>query len=272
MLQTNRRTAFKLLGGAAVSLAAVPAVPRIAAAQELTVPNSIQNFKRGTIHSMHPEKRSFVIIWQDLGRVKMKAADLVANFNQLKPGQIIDTHWYDYMDFLIAKQTPQTTAQGKQMVAQGAYLAGIPGARQRINLWMMEGMVTKVDPATNTIYLINATGNQTDEPPPNPGEVIQMPQITTANGKAAFATIKPGEMVTCVFSQQTAIDATIIREGRSAFQNGTRRAGWRVFSLPLLLPFVVAAKGRYRRFRRRRGQGTRNVATPPPLPRQMPAS
>jgi hypothetical protein len=211
MLQSNRRMAFKLLGGAALSLAALPAAPRFAAAQELTVPNSIQNFKRGTIHSMHPERRSFVIIWQDLGRVKMKAADLVANYPALKPGQIVDTHWYDYMDFLIAKQTPQTTAQAKQMVAQGAKLEGIPGARQPIALWMMEGMVTKVDPATNTIYLINATGNQTDEPPPNPGEVIQMPPIITVNGKAAFQTIKPGDIVTTVFSQQTAIDATIIR-------------------------------------------------------------
>ena len=211
MLQSNRRGTFKLLGGAALSLAALPAVPRFAAAQELTVPNSLQNFKRGTIHSMHPERRSFVIIWQDLGRVKMKAADLVANFNSLKPGQIVDTHWYDYMDFLIAKQTPQTTAQAKQMVAQGAKLEGIPGMRQTINLWMMEGMVTKVDPAANTLYLINATGNQTDEPPPNPGEVIQMPPIVTANGKAALQTIKPGDMVTVVFSQQTAIDATIIR-------------------------------------------------------------
>ncbi|MBV8191774.1 MAG: hypothetical protein JOY64_35535 [Alphaproteobacteria bacterium] len=203
--------AFKLLGGAAVSLAAVPALPRFAAAQELTVPNSLQNFKRGTINSMHPDKRSFVIIWQDLGRVKMKAADLVANYPQLKPGQIVDTHWYDYMDFLIAKKSPQATAQARQMVAQGAKLEGIPGMRQPIALWMMEGMVTKLDPPSNTIYLINATGNQTDEPAPNPGEVIQMPPIVTANGKAAMGTLKVGEEATVVFSQQTAIDATIIR-------------------------------------------------------------
>jgi hypothetical protein len=211
MFQSNRRTAFKLLGGAAVSLAAVPALPRFAAAQELTVPNSLQNFKRGTINSMHPDKRSFVIIWQDLGRVKMKAADLVANYPQLKPGQIVDTHWYDYMDFLVAKKSPQTTAQARQMVAQGAKLEGIPGMRQPIALWMMEGMVTKLDPAANVVYLINATGNQTDEPAPNPGEVIQMPPIVTAAGKAAMSQLKVGDEVTMVFSQQTAIDATIIR-------------------------------------------------------------
>jgi hypothetical protein len=212
MMQANRRTTFRLLGGAALAASALPVLPRLAAAEDdLTVPNSLQNFKRGTIHSMHPDRRSFVIIWEDLGRVKMKAADLVANFAQLKVGQIVDVHWYDYMDFLIAKKTPETQARAKAMVAQGARLEGIPGARQRINLWSMEGMVTKVDLPTNTVFLINAIGNITDEPPPNPGEVIQMPQIVTAAGKAALQTIKPGDVITTVFSQQTAIQVTIIR-------------------------------------------------------------
>lgn len=212
----DRRSTFKLLGGLALSGATLPLLPSLALAQqgqggELTVPNSLQHFRRGTIHSMHPERRSFVIIWEDTGRVKMKAADLVANFGQLKPGQIVDTHWYDYMDFLIAKKTPQTSERAKQMVAQGAKLEGIPGARQRINLWTMEGMVTKVDLPTNTVFLINATGNVTDEPPPNSGEVIQMPPVVTPAGKAALQSVKPGDVITTVFSQQTAIDATIIR-------------------------------------------------------------
>ena len=126
------------------------------------VPNSLQNFKRGTIHIMHPELRSFTIIWEDLGRVKMKAADLVTNFAPLKVGQIVDVHWYDYMDFLIAKKTPATVARGKAMMAKGARLEGIPGAQERIRLWNMDGMITKVDMATNTIFLINASGGEPD--------------------------------------------------------------------------------------------------------------
>ena len=212
MLQSNRRTTLKLLGGAALAVAVLPVLPFTAAAQEdLVVPNSLQNFKRGTIHSMHPEVRSFTIVWQDLGRVKMKAADLVTNYAALKPGQIVDSHWYDYMDFLIAKKTPQTTAQAKAMLAQGARLQGIPGAQQRIRLWNMDGMVTKVDLPTNTVFLINASGGKPDEPSPNSGEVIQMPPIVTDKGKAALQAIKVGDTITTVFSQQTAIDATIIR-------------------------------------------------------------
>ena len=213
MLQSNRRTTLKLLGGAALAAAALPVLSLPAAAQgeDLVVPNTYQNFKRGTIHSMHPEVRSFTIIWQDLGRVKMKAADLVTNYPSLKVGQIVDTHWYDYIDFLIAKKTPETTARAKAMLAQGARLQGIPGAQQKIRLWNMDGMVTKVDLPTNTVFLINASGGEPDKPAPDSGEVIQMPPIVSANGKAALQGIKVGDIITTVFSQQTAIDATVIR-------------------------------------------------------------
>ena len=219
MLQTDRRTTLKLLGGAALAGAAMPVrmlpaaaqTPASAQMEEMVVPNTYQNFKRGTIHSMHPEVRSFVIIWEDLGRVKMKAADLVTNYPQLKVGQIVDCHWYDYLDFLIAPKTPQSTAQAKAMLAQRARLEGIPGAQQRINLWTMDGMVTKVDLPSSTVFLINASGGKPDEPSPDSGEVIQMPPVVTAKGKAALASVKVGDQITTVFSQQTAIDATIIR-------------------------------------------------------------
>jgi hypothetical protein len=62
----------------------------------------------------------------------------------------------------------------------------------------------------NTVFLINAPGNQTDKPPPNAGEVIQMPQTVTEAGKS-LQTIKPGDVITSVFRQQAAIDANIIR-------------------------------------------------------------
>ena len=213
MFRTNRRTTLKLLGGAALTATTLPVLSNQAAAQQedLVVPNSLQNFKRGTIHSMHPEQRSFTIIWEDLGRVKMKAADLVTNFASLKVGQIVDVHWYDYMDFLIAKKTPATSARAAEMKKQNARLVGIPGAQARIILWQMDGMTTKIDKATNTIFLINASGGEPDKPSPDSGEVIQMPQVVTAQGKAALASIGPGEQLVTVWSRQTAIRVTIIR-------------------------------------------------------------
>jgi hypothetical protein len=207
MLHTSRRASLKLIGGAALA----GALPLTAFAQttDLVVPNKYQNFKRGTIHSMHPEVRSFTIVWDDLGRVKMKAADLVRNYPSLKVGQIVDTHWYDYLDFLIAKTTPAVTAQAAAMLQQGARLEGIPGMQEKIRLWTMSGMCTKTDGAT--VYLINASGGEPDKPSPNSGEVIQMPPVLSDAGMAAGRRFPPGDLVTWVFRKQTAIDATIIR-------------------------------------------------------------
>jgi hypothetical protein len=209
MSQTNRRTTLKLLGGAALAATTLP-LPAFAQ-EDLVVLNSYQNFKRGTVNSLHPERRIFNIVWEDLGRVKMRAADLVTNYNQLKAGQIVDVHWYDYLDFMIDKKTPQADARAKAMLAKGARLEGIPGAQEPIRLWRMDGMCTKVDPATGSLFLINASGGRPEEPSPDSGEVIQMPQVQSPAGLAALKTIQVGDQVATVFSQQTAIKATIIR-------------------------------------------------------------
>jgi hypothetical protein len=221
MLKANRRSTLKLLGGAALTAGALPSLVLPAAAQQdLYVASSYQNFKRGTINSMHPEARSFTIVWDDLGRVKLKAADLVANegssgrgnaFAQLKPGQTVDVQWYDYVDFLIAPKSAASMAQAKAMLAQGARIEGIPGAKERIKLWEMDGMVTKVDPANSQIFLIYKSGGEAEKPSPNAGEVIQMPRIVSPAGKAAMASLKQGDEVVTVYSQQTALNVKIIR-------------------------------------------------------------
>jgi hypothetical protein len=221
MLKANRRSTLKLLGGAALTAGALPALVLPASAQQdLYVASTYQNFKRGTINSMHPEVRSFTIVWDDLGRVKLKASDLVANegtsgvgngFGQLKPGQTVDVQWYDYVDFLVAPASPASMAQAKSMMDTGARIEGIPGAKERIKLWMMDGMVTKIDPAHNQIFMIYKAGGEPDHPSPNAGEVIQLPPFVSPAGKAALASIKPGDEVVAVYSQQTALNVKIIR-------------------------------------------------------------
>ena len=204
-----------------MTAAALPSLSLPAAAQQdLYVATAYQNFKRGTIHSMHPEARSFTIIWQDLGRVKMKASDLVANegssgrgngFSQLKPGQIVDVQWFDYVDFLIAPMTPASLAQAEAMKAKGARIEGLGSSAPVIKLWGINGLVTKVDPANSQIFVIYKSGGEPDKPSPDSGEVIQMPRIVSASGKAALANLKPGIDVVTVYSQQTAINVKIIR-------------------------------------------------------------
>src|SRR4026207_2150818 len=86
---------------------------------------------------------------------------------------------------------------------------GMPGMREPCKLWRGDGMVTKVDGAT--IFLINASGGKPDEPAPDSGEVVQLPVAQTAAGRAAVKSVKVGDSVITVWSQQTAIKATVIR-------------------------------------------------------------
>jgi len=221
MMYTNRRSALKLLGGAALTAGAVPSLVTPAAAQQdLYVASKYQNFKRGTIESMNPESRTFTVVWTDLGRFKLKVSDLVVktggasdgnSYEQLKPGQIVDVQWYDYVDFLIAPMSAASMAQAASMKAQGARIEGVPGSKPVMRLWEMDGMVTRVDPANSQFYVIYKSGGEPDRPQPNAGEVIQLPRVVSDAGKAAMMSLKPGDDVVTVWSQQTALNVKIIR-------------------------------------------------------------
>jgi hypothetical protein len=213
MANSNRRTTLKHFGMAALAAATLAGASLpAAAADDLVVSRAYENHKRGTIHSLDPSTRGLVVIWDDLGRVKLKASDLVVkattgsgpagnSYAELKEGQIVDIHWYDYVDFLVAKSSPATSARAKEMVAQGARAEGIPGTEHEIRAFEMGGMITKLDPATYTMSVVN----------PGSGEVVQLPQIRSAAGQEAFKTLKVGDNVTCVYSIQTALNIHIIR-------------------------------------------------------------
>ena len=218
MMNFSRRSTlgFMAAAGSALVVAPLPAF----AEEELYVPTRYENFKRGDIHSLDPATRGFVIVWPDAGRVKLKASDLVVKttsgyagnaYSELKDGQTVDVHWYDYLDFLITKTTPEATARAKAMVAQGARIEGLPGSEHAIRLFSMAGMVTKTDPDHGAVYIINASGGEPDKPSPDSGEVIQLPQIKSEAGLAALKALKPGDLLTTVFSVQTAVKVAIIR-------------------------------------------------------------
>ena len=212
MMQANRRSALKLLGGAALAAGSLPLLALPAAAQEpVYIGKKYQNIKRGTINSVNAASHTFTIVWEDLGRFKLKASDLVTNYKDLKAGQVCDVQWYDYVDVLIAPATAASMAQAQALVKNGAKIEGVAGAQPSIKLWEMNGMVTKVDPANSQIFMIYKSGGEPDNPMAHAGEVIQLPRIVTDAGKAAMASLKPGDEAVAVFSQQTAITVKIIR-------------------------------------------------------------
>ena len=68
-----------------------------------------------------------------------------------------------------------------------------------------------VDAANGKLLVINASNGRPEDPSPDAGEIITLPTVQSAAGKQALASISPGDLVTTVWSQQTAIKATIIR-------------------------------------------------------------
>ena len=222
MSQANRRTTLKFLGaGAALSVASLPVLPFPASAQQedLVVGTAYQNFKRGDVVSLDPKTRGLVVVING-ERIKLKAGDMVVKttsgypgnaYTELSPGQTVDVHWFDYLDFLVAKTTPAATAHAKAMVAQGARIEGLPGSDHKVRLFSMTGMVVKTDPAHGAVDIINASSGEPDAPTPNSGEVIRLPQVKTEAGLAALKTMKPGDHLTAVYSVQTAFRIAIVR-------------------------------------------------------------
>lgn len=199
-------------------LAAV-SVPAMAEQEDLVVPTRFQNFKRGDIVSLDPKTRGLVVMI-DGNRVKMKAGDMVVKtttgypgnaYTELNNGQTVDVHWFDYLDFLIAKTTPAATAHAKSMVTQGARIEGLPGSDHKVRLFTMTGMVVQTDPERGTVDIINAATGEPDAPSPDSGEIIRLPQIKTEGGLAGLKTVKPGDQLAAVFSVQTAFTIAIIR-------------------------------------------------------------
>ncbi len=198
MITINRRF---LVQCAALAPVAGLASTAMAQGEDYVVGRRYETIKRGTIEKLDPPTRGLVMVWEDLGRIKMKAADLVTNYADLKLGQVCDVRWYSYVDFIVAKTTPDVTARAKSMVAQGARAEGIPGTEHQIRLFEHSGMVVRTDLTAYTVEIVS----------PNSGEVLRAPQILSEAGVAALKTLKPGDPVTTVFSQETAMKVTVIR-------------------------------------------------------------
>ncbi len=202
MNSSNRRSFVRAaaLAPFAIVLADLTSSAR-AQAEDFVVGRRYEINKRGTIEKLDPPTRGVVMVWEDLGRIKMKAADLVTNYKNLKVGQVCDVRWYNYVDFLVAKTTPQVSARAKAMVAQGARFEGIPGTEHQIPLFEQSGMVVRTDLTAHTIEMVN----------PSSGEILRAPPILTEAGLAALKQLMPGDPVTTVFSVETATTVTVIR-------------------------------------------------------------
>jgi hypothetical protein len=156
---------------------------------------------RGTILAVDRAKRTVVVQSPERDTLTFKAIDRVANFAGLKPGQLVDVRYYRVTDYLVARTTPEVTEMAREMVRNPARAPGLPGTEMRAKLWALEGMVVRTDMAARKVDIVD----------PNGGNIIRSPWIKTPEGVFELEKLKPGDMVTMVFSERSAFEITPVR-------------------------------------------------------------
>ena len=168
-------------------------VPELTKVDEITI--------RGTILAINPAKRTVVVQSAERDTLTFKAIDRVTNVASLKPGQLVDVRYYRVTDYLVAKTTSEVTDMAREMVRDPARAPVLPGTEMRARLWSLEGMVVRTDMAARKVEIVD----------PNGGGIIRSPWIKTPEGQFELEKLKPGDMVTMVFSERSAFEITPVR-------------------------------------------------------------
>lgn len=196
------RHAMAFAGLLVLGLAAPSVLPRPSAAADS--PQLTRNDEitiRGSILSIDPATRTVVIQSPERDTLSYRASDRVTNFRSLKPDMIVDVRYYRVMDYLVAKTTPEVTAQVNDMLSDPAKSPGIAGTEMRARLWSVSGIVVRTDIPAQKAEVVNPEG----------GLVYRTPWIKSAAGQATLAALKPGDKVTMVFSERLAFEITPVR-------------------------------------------------------------
>ncbi len=195
--QTFIRSALAAAGVAAL----MTSLPAMAAGPELTTRDEISI--RGVVAAVNPATRTVVVYSNEREYLNYRASDRVTNFKSIKVDQTVDVRYYRAMDFLLAKTTPDVLARAKALVAQPARAPGVGGSQMPIGLWQISGMVVKADPSSNKIDIV--------DPSPGGGLVYRTPWFKKPENQATLKTLQPGDLITAVFSERTALEIEPVR-------------------------------------------------------------
>ncbi len=191
-LRSAMAFAAVVLVGAAPGSARSEPVPELTKVDEIAI--------RGTILAIDPARRTVVVQSPERDTLTFKAIDRVTNFAGLKAGQLVDVRYYRVTDYLVARTTPEVTEKAREMMRDPARAPGLPGSEMRARLWLLEGMVVRIDRAARKIEIADANGG-----------IVRSPWIKTPEGLFELEKFKPGDMVTMVFSERSAFAITPVR-------------------------------------------------------------
>lgn len=199
MSKSHLRSMIAVGGAVALSILATASY-----AADLTKDDEIAI--RGDVVAADPKTRMIVVDSPErdtLGyRVlpTMGASSAGDTFPRLRPGVTVDMRYYRIVDVLVAKSSPEVDNQAQAMLTDPAKAPGILNTSTKVKLWKIQGMVVRTDLAAKKIEVVDPQG----------GMVYRTPWIKSKEGQATLATLKPGDLVTCVFTERTAFEVVPI--------------------------------------------------------------
>lgn len=200
MPKTSVRSMLALAGAATFSLLATAA-----SAVDLTRDDEISI--RGDIVAADSRTRMIVVDSSERDTLGYRALPNVGDrttavdvFTRLRPGVTVDMRYYRVIDVLIAKSSPEIDSKAQAMLSDPAQAPGILDTGRKVKVWKVQGMVVRTDPAAKKMDVVDPQG----------GMVYKTPWIKSKEGQATLATLKPGDMVTCIFSERTAFEVNPI--------------------------------------------------------------
>ncbi|CAN5574010.1 hypothetical protein BH10PSE6_BH10PSE6_15890 [soil metagenome] len=170
----------------------IEAVPARAQVAPLTAADL--QMDRGTVIAIDRETRTMVVETVDGGDLAYTVADGVQGFSALQVGTRIELRFYRIVDVLMAKTTPQVNAQVRTLLGDSNQAPDLPGTKLKIRLWGAAGMATRIDKTANKVDVAQG------------GVIYRTPTIRTPAGVAALHNFQPGNRVTLLFTERTAVE------------------------------------------------------------------
>lgn len=148
------------------------------------------------ITAVDPAARTVTLAYSNGATAVRKVSPSVANFAQAKVGDNVSIGMEDRLTFVLSgpnTKTPRDRDVSVTVAAgTGTRAAGVSSDQAVASWW-----VTAVDPAGNTISLVNPAGGP-----------IRTFNVTTPEGRAQLARVKPGDSLTAIDSQAAVVAIT----------------------------------------------------------------
>ena len=148
------------------------------------------------ITAVDPANRTVTLAYGNGSTAMRKVSPSVANFAQAKVGDNVSVGFEDRLTFVLSgpnTKTPRDRDVSVTVAAgTGTSAAGVSSDQAVASWW-----VTAVNPSANTISLVNPAGGQ-----------IRTFNVTTPEGRAQLARVKPGDSLTAIDSQVAVVAIT----------------------------------------------------------------